>query len=62
MIRARGVRIVNMSSLAGLRASPGQVNYSAAKAGVIGLTKTLAKEVAAKGVTVNTVAPGLVAT
>jgi 3-oxoacyl-[acyl-carrier protein] reductase len=62
MLRARWGRIVNISSIAGLRASPGQVNYSAAKAGVVGLTKTLAKEVAAKGVTVNTVAPGLVAT
>ena len=62
MLRARWGRIVNISSIAGLRGSPGQVNYSAAKAGVVGLTKTLAKEVATKGITVNAVAPGLIAT
>ncbi|MFN2488294.1 MAG: beta-ketoacyl-ACP reductase [Actinomycetota bacterium] len=62
MLRGRWGRIVNISSIAGLRGSPGQVNYSAAKAGVIGLTKTLAKEVAVKGITVNAVAPGLIAT
>jgi 3-oxoacyl-[acyl-carrier protein] reductase len=62
MLRARWGRIVNVSSIAGLRGSPGQTNYSAAKAGVIGFTKTLAKEVAVKGITVNAVAPGLVAT
>ena len=62
MLRARWGRIVNISSVAGLRASPGQANYSAAKAGVVGLTKTLGKEVAAKGITVNAVAPGLIAT
>jgi 3-oxoacyl-[acyl-carrier protein] reductase len=62
MLRARWGRIVNISSVAGLRASPGQVNYSAAKAGVIGLTKTLSKEVASKGITVNAVAPGLIET
>jgi 3-oxoacyl-[acyl-carrier protein] reductase len=62
MLRARWGRIVNISSVAGLRASPGQANYSAAKAGVIGLTKTLAKEVASKGITANVVAPGLIAT
>ena len=62
MLAARSGRIVNISSTAGLRGSPGQANYSAAKAGVIGLTKTLAREVAGKGITVNAVAPGYIET
>lgn len=62
MIRARSGRIVNVSSVAGLSGSPGQANYAAAKAGLIGLTRTLAREVGRKGVTVNAVAPGLVDT
>jgi 3-oxoacyl-[acyl-carrier protein] reductase len=62
MVRTRNGRIVNITSTAGLRGSPGQVNYSAAKAGVVGLTQTLAKEVATKGITVNAVAPGLITT
>jgi 3-oxoacyl-[acyl-carrier protein] reductase len=62
MMRARFGRVINVSSVAGLRASPGQANYSATKAGVIGFTKTVAAEVARRGVTVNAVAPGLIET
>jgi 3-oxoacyl-[acyl-carrier protein] reductase len=62
MLRARTGRIVNISSIAGLRANPGQANYAAAKAGLIALTKTSAVEVARRGVTINAVAPGLIDT
>ncbi len=62
MLRARAGRIVNIASIAGLRANPGQANYAAAKAGLIALTKTVAVEVARRGVTVNAVAPGLIET
>jgi 3-oxoacyl-[acyl-carrier protein] reductase len=62
MVRARWGRIVNVASVAGLRSSPGQANYSAAKAGVIGLTRTVAAEVATRAITVNAVAPGLIDT
>jgi 3-oxoacyl-[acyl-carrier protein] reductase len=62
MLRARAGRIVNISSVVGLRANPGQANYAAAKAGLIALTKTAAVEVARRGVTVNAVAPGWIDT
>ncbi|MCW3062950.1 MAG: short-chain dehydrogenase/reductase, partial [Solirubrobacterales bacterium] len=62
MLRARFGRIVNMASVVGLHANPGQANYAASKAGLVGLTKTVAAEVARRGVTVNAVAPGLIAT
>jgi 3-oxoacyl-[acyl-carrier protein] reductase len=62
MMRARHGRIVNMSSVVGLRANPGQSNYAAAKAGLIALTRTAAVEVARRGVTVNAVAPGWIDT
>jgi 3-oxoacyl-[acyl-carrier protein] reductase len=62
MLRARSGRIVNISSAVALRANPGQANYSAAKSGLIALTKTAAVEVARRGVTVNAVAPGLIET
>ena len=62
MTRARFGRVVNVASIVGQRANPGQANYAASKAGLIGLTGTIAAEVARRGVTVNAVAPGLVAT
>ena len=62
MLRARYGRIVNVASVVGPRANPGQANYAASKAGLIGMTKTVAAEVARKGVTVNAVAPGFIAT
>ncbi len=62
MMRQRYGRIVNLSSVVGLRGNAGQVNYSASKAGLIGLTKSLAKELASRGVTANAVAPGFIET
>lgn len=62
MVRARKGRVVNITSISGVSGLPGQVNYSAAKAALIGATKALSKEVAARKVTVNAVAPGFIAT
>ena len=62
MPRRHGGRIINMASLSGLKGMPGQVNYSAAKAALIGATKALAQEVAPRNITVNAVAPGFIQT
>ena len=60
MMKARWGRIINVSSVVGLMGNPGQANYVAAKAGLIGLTKTVAKEYAGKGITCNAIAPGFI--
>jgi 3-oxoacyl-[acyl-carrier protein] reductase len=62
MLKQRSGRIINIASVAGQMGNPGQANYSAAKAGVIGFTKTVAKELASRGLTVNAVAPGFIET
>lgn len=62
MMRAKQGRIINIASVAGIAGNPGQVNYSAAKAGLIGMTKTASKELGARGITVNAVAPGFIDT
>ena len=62
MMKQRGGRIINMSSVVGVQGNAGQVNYAASKAGIIGMTKSLAKEIAARGVTVNAIAPGFIKT
>ena len=62
MIKSRYGRIINISSVSGLMGNPGQVNYSSAKAGLNGFTKSLAKEVGSRGITVNSIAPGFIET
>jgi 3-oxoacyl-[acyl-carrier protein] reductase len=62
MVRRRSGRIINIGSIVGTTGNAGQANYAAAKAGLVGMTKALAAEVAARGITVNCVAPGFIAT
>jgi len=62
MMKARWGRIVNIGSVVGATGNPGQANYAAAKAGMVGMTKAIAQEVASRGITANTVAPGFIAT
>src|SRR5690606_12191429 len=62
MMKARFGRIVNIGSVVGIMGNPGQTNYAAAKAGMIGFTKALAREVASRNITVNVVAPGFIET
>lgn len=62
MVRQKYGRIVNIASIVAFMGNPGQANYSASKAGIVGLTKTIAKEYASRGITVNAVAPGFIAT
>jgi 3-oxoacyl-[acyl-carrier protein] reductase len=62
MLRARWGRIVSIGSVAGISGNPGQANYAASKAGLVGFTKSIAKEVGSRGITANVVAPGFIGT
>jgi 3-oxoacyl-[acyl-carrier protein] reductase len=62
MVKQRSGRIISISSITGVMGNPGQANYAAAKAGIIGFTRTIAKEVASRGITVNAIAPGFIDT
>jgi len=62
MIRARWGRVISISSVSGIAGNPGQANYAASKAGLIGFSKSVAKEVGSRGITVNVVAPGFITT
>lgn len=62
MMKRRGGRIINITSIVGVTGNPGQMNYAASKAGMIGMSKSLAQEVASRGITVNCVAPGFIET
>ena len=62
MMKARKGRIINITSVVGLTGNPGQANYAASKAGILGFTKSLAREVGSRGITVNAIAPGFIDT
>jgi len=62
MLRARTGRVINISSVSGISGNPGQGNYAASKAGIVGFTKSIAKEVGSRGITVNAIAPGFIQT
>jgi len=62
MMRRRTGRVINITSIVGVTGNPGQANYAAAKAGLIGMSKSLAQELASRGITVNCIAPGFIAT